>query len=84
MEIDRTKLGDAYIDGEELLARWKREKAQQHTMMPLVEAAHIGPIPMQAVSQVFRIGADDPTFVTISMRSEERAQRVRCSRADEV
>jgi hypothetical protein len=83
IEIDRTRVGDAYIDGEALLARWKRENAQRHTIMPLIEAAHIGPIPLQAVSRVLQIGVNDPTFVEVSIRSGRRTETLRAPYADE-
>ncbi|MBI5678952.1 MAG: hypothetical protein HZC52_10810 [Planctomycetes bacterium] len=58
---------DAYIDGEELIAKWKRENAHRHTIMPIIEAAHIGPISLQSVCRVLQIGADNPKFVEVSM-----------------
>ena len=59
-----TRLGYA-IDVAELLARWKRDEAQGHKIMPMIEAAHIGPIPLEAVPRAFRVGKDNPTFVQV-------------------
>ena len=74
IEIDRTKICDHYIDGVQLLARWHRENAERHKLMPFIEAVHIGPIPLQAVSRVLRVGEDDPRFVEVSI-SQNRVTR---------
>jgi hypothetical protein len=62
LKVEVTMLGDAYIAAPELLARWKQDEAWRHTIMPLIEAAHIGPVPLSAVSRALRVDSDDPTF----------------------
>lgn len=52
MEIDRVCISKSLILGKELLEKWKRECAYKHKIMPEIEAAHIGPLPLEAVSQV--------------------------------
>ena len=52
LEIDRARVRDSLITGKALLQRWKREGAYKHKVMPEVEAAHLGPIPLHAVAQV--------------------------------
>lgn len=37
IEIDFLKLGQAFIEGEELVERWKQSSAYAHTLMPIIE-----------------------------------------------
>ena len=52
LEIDREKVRDELIPGDKLLNRWKEDKAGKHTLMPHIEVAHIGDLPISAVSNV--------------------------------
>jgi hypothetical protein len=45
----------AVIRGTELLAEWKAQKAFGHTIMPLIEAAHIGDIPTKLFHRVVAV-----------------------------
>jgi hypothetical protein len=65
LEVEHEKLGNGYLDTKALLARWHREKAQRHKIMPMIEAAHLGPIPLQVVSRVLSVSQSNPTFVEI-------------------
>ena len=51
IEIDREAVKDYLISGCELLVRWKQEEAYHHTIMPYIEAAHIGMIPSASFSR---------------------------------
>ena len=62
IEINRQKIVKDFISGKTLLANWKQDKAQRHTIMPNIEAVHIGPIPLEAFSRVFRCGEDTAGF----------------------
>ena len=42
-----------------LLERWKKEKAYLHNIMPMIEAAHIGPITVSTFSLIYRVGIND-------------------------
>ncbi len=42
IEIDRTAISSKFIDGKTLLGRWRAAEAYGHTIMPIIEAAHIG------------------------------------------
>jgi hypothetical protein len=44
IEIDRAKTTANFISGQDLLQKWCHEQAQAHTIMPIIEAAHIGDI----------------------------------------
>ena len=46
IEIDREKVLDKLILPVQLVKKWKDESAYKHTLMPCIEAAHIGPLPM--------------------------------------
>ena len=65
MQIDRGKLGQAFLSGDAVLARWKQEGAYEHTIMPLIEAAHLGRLPLTAVTRVLRVDAENPIFVEL-------------------
>jgi len=55
IEIDRAKVGGNFISGSDLLARWKTEKAYGHGIMPLIEAAHLGPLPRAFFKRAFLV-----------------------------
>jgi hypothetical protein len=52
IEIDEASVEGEYIDRERLLARWQAESAYQHTIMPRIEAAVIGRVPVSAFRRV--------------------------------
>jgi hypothetical protein len=62
IEIDRQIIKEDLISGENLLAKWKHEGAYRHTIMPIIEAAHLGPIPVEAFKRVFKCGDDTLGF----------------------
>ena len=53
IEIDAVVLGDGFISGRALLDRWRAESCNQ--IMPEIEAAHIGPIPVNAFRSAFAV-----------------------------
>ena len=52
LEIDREKVSDALISGEKLLKKWDEDKLHRHSLMPIIEAAHLGDLPISAVARV--------------------------------
>ena len=52
LEIDREKVSDTLISGEKLLKTWDEDKLHGHNLMPIIEAAHLGDLPISAVSRV--------------------------------
>jgi hypothetical protein len=54
IEIDVSRLGRAFISGPALLARWRADKVGNR-IMPMIEAAHIGPLPRTAFKEVFLV-----------------------------
>jgi hypothetical protein len=61
IEIDHEALGSAFVSGVELLGRRKAEGSFRR-IMPLIEGAHIGPLPCQAFKKAFsaRREPEDP------------------------
>ena len=55
IELDRQRVARAYIDPVALLTRQKAEGAFRHTIMPMLEGAHLGPIPMAAVACALQV-----------------------------
>jgi hypothetical protein len=54
IEIDHESLGAAFLAGAALLAKWKAEGSIRR-IMPLIEAAHIGPLPCRAFRRAFSV-----------------------------
>jgi hypothetical protein len=62
IEINRQMIVEGFINSEMLLNKWKQDNAYRHTIMPYIEAAHLGPIPREAFICVFRCGNDTEDF----------------------
>ena len=54
IEIDHERLGQAFFSGSHLLKRWKAEGSSRR-IMPLIEAAHIGPLPAVTFKRSFSV-----------------------------
>ncbi len=59
IEIDREQVAHQFISCAELLAKWKADDAYGHNIMPDIEAAHLGPLPLTAFKRAFFVGKDD-------------------------
>ena len=57
IEIDVSQLIPGFISGREILDRWKAEHATNR-FMPLIEAAHIGALPLKAFRQVLYVSKE--------------------------
>lgn len=55
MEIDRQQVRGSFINAKDLVAKWKAENGQGHDYMPMIEAAHIGPVPISAITRVLLV-----------------------------
>lgn len=62
IEIDRQGVAEMLITGERLLQRWKEEKQQRHTIMPLIEAAHLGDLSLTSCVRALLIRKNDTEF----------------------
>ncbi len=64
IEIDRETVKNCLLSGGELLARWEKEEAYRHTIIPLIEAAHIGLIPTASFSRAFLVSDSSIEAIT--------------------
>jgi len=62
IEIDREAIKGNWISGPDLLRRWKDENAYSHTLMPLIEAAHIGDLPMTNMIRAISVSQSSGGF----------------------
>lgn len=61
IEIDVSEVMAGFLSGREVLARWKTEQATSR-FMPLIEAAHIGALPLKGVRQVLHVSKESGTL----------------------
>ena len=64
IEIDTEKVGEGFLSCSELLARWKAAKVGNR-IMPLIEAAYLGPLPSTAFKSVFRVFDGSATITMV-------------------
>lgn len=69
IEIDREQVAPQVISGSDLVARWKSAKAYQHSIMPYIEAAHLGPLPRTAFRRAFLVCKGDSEFHPVALAS---------------
>lgn len=65
--LDREKISENFISGENLLSKWKETESFSHPIMPIIEAAHIGPITLEAFECVYLRGQDASQFKIIKV-----------------
>jgi hypothetical protein len=61
IEIDVSQLIPGFISGHDILERWKAEHASNR-FMPLIEAAHIGALPLYAFKRVLHVSKESRTL----------------------
>lgn len=62
IEIDRQHDLPCFLSGCELLTKWKSDEAWGHKIMPLIEAAYLGPLPVAAFMRALFISGKDGQF----------------------
>ena len=62
IELDREQVKAQLISGPDLVARWKSDDAYGHTIMPYIEAAHLGPLSTAAFKRAFLVRKEDSEF----------------------
>jgi hypothetical protein len=67
IEIDRAQLAAGFISGTDLVTRRNLEEAHQHTIMPYIEAAHLGPIPRAAFKKAFLVREGESQLQALSI-----------------
>ena len=65
IEIDVSQLIPGFISGCEILDRWKAEHVANR-FMPLIEAAHIGELPIKAFRQVLHVSKESGTLIHLA------------------
>lgn len=54
LEVDRSAVTRSLISGKALVDQWKQDCAFGNNLMPIIEVAHIGPVPLRNVVRVLR------------------------------
>lgn len=67
IEIDREQAADNLVEANELVARWKKEKAQRHMLMPFIEACYIGDIPSGLFVRALAVANGDTEFRSLEV-----------------
>ena len=67
IEIDREKAAEALVGADELVARWHREKAHRHRIMPYIEACYLGDVPSELFVRALVIAIGDTQFRSIEV-----------------
>ena len=62
IQIDREHVSPYFISGSELLAKWKSGRDLGHNLMPVIEAAYLGSLPIAAFRRAIFICAIDRRF----------------------
>lgn len=66
IEIDRSFVSEHFLSGNDLLKIWK-DGNLRHRIMPYIEAAHIGALPISAFKQVLLADRQLPDWQNISL-----------------
>ena len=67
IEIHRGLVAHQLISGPDLVARWESDKAYGHSIMPRIEAAHLGPLPRTAFKRAFLVREGDDQFHSLDL-----------------
>ncbi|WP_157230851.1 hypothetical protein [Kiloniella laminariae] len=59
LEVERRNILSSFISGDKLLESWKNKKQFSRNIMPYIEAAHIGDLPLSSIRRVIFIRARD-------------------------
>ncbi len=62
IEIDIRPVVNNLIFGQALVDQWKEQKAYKHTIMPIIEVAHIGPLPVEAFRSILISSKENPSI----------------------
>lgn len=65
IEVDISEVMVGFISGRAILDRWKAEQARNR-FMPLIEAAHIGALPLRAFRQVLHVSKESGTLYQLA------------------
>lgn len=66
LEIDIETAAENFVPGSELLAQWKESGQLHRKIMPIIEAAHIGPLPIKLLKRTFKFSMSMGIFEELS------------------
>ena len=73
IEIDREHASPRFVSGRDLLTKWKSGGDLGHNLMPLIEAAYLGSLPLAALRRALFIHAVDGRFHELEIREFSRS-----------
>jgi hypothetical protein len=59
IEIDRQLVAAQLITGPDLIKKWKLDDAYERSIMPEIEAVHLGPLPRATFVRAFIVGENE-------------------------
>ena len=62
IELNRSAIKDNFVNGKTVIDRWKQQNELGRKIMPLIEAAHIGPVSISAFRRVYRFNKREQEF----------------------
>lgn len=65
IEINTEMVRNNLILGTELVEKWKNQDAYRHSIMPIIEIAHIGALPTTSFIKVLVFSKDKPSFLEL-------------------
>ncbi len=74
IKIDRAASANTLIDGVALLEKWRSAGSPPRNIMPTIEAAKIGPVPVEAFKKIFlaRLGCEELSEFCLNPFDEDR------------
>lgn len=72
IELDRYAMKDSFIDGKSVVDLWKRRGELGRNIMPIIEAAHIGPVPISVFRRIFRFSKHDQKIEQVELPIVDR------------
>lgn len=72
IELDRSAIKDNFIDGKALVERWKWQGELGRKLMPMIEAAHIGLVPISVFHRVLVFRKCDQEFQPVKFHNIDR------------
>ena len=73
IEIDREHTSPCFLSGSDLLTKWKSSGDLGHNLMPVIEAAYLGPLPLAALRRALFIRAVDGRFHELQITEFSRS-----------
>lgn len=65
IELDRAAIAKGFLGGVVLLELWKEGNELGRKIMPIIEAAHIGPVPVSAFRKIYKFNRSTQEFKQI-------------------